>query len=638
MAYPTSEAYKTAVAQNSRTWRLRINMSLDTQQQLELTESDVTLGSLVFEEASTCSDVIDVGSTYANSLDFSIYNPDHKYDGYSFTYAWLTASVGLQTGENEDGSPIWEDIPLGQFFVQEEGKKMSTIPLKCLDRMVKLNVPFNNIPLLASDTPISMMDKIATKCGITIEPATQALIDTLTEPLIDQTTGAETEPQSDSEGTEAKGPFPDGMTCRDFVGYCAALFGKNARFNRQGDLEFYRNVPANESTESPVTTTPDTRLSDLTFSERPVQITGVTMTDAVGNLHPKGEENFMVTMDANPLLTTEKAALIQSALDETFAALTVPYKTFETGIIGDPSIQAGDPICHKDVLKEGNNLYSVITGHTFKFRGNGSLKAVGKLAEEDRQLTASNKKILEVQTKAKIDLNDAVDGMAKAIANQTELLTNSLGFYVDYEIDPETGRFEHFWLMDAPEAENATVIWRITEQGWQASDNGGETWNSGWDAGGNIIARSITADLVKAQTLRALDELAELQITDGNIVATTENGETTINGKDILLKYLNEQGKMISCIQVSSDADEATDIADMRLNFMDNKSNVLSCLGQRFTHDAEGNTTSIEPLTITDLRVNSKLEVTDSLVYDRLVMQRKSEAANSGVDFVVMED
>lgn len=151
MAYPTSEAYKTAVAQNSRTWRLRINMSLDTQQQLELTESDVTLGSLVFEEASTCSEVIDVGSTYANSLDFSIYNPDHKYDGYSFTYAWLTASVGLQTGENEDGSPIWEDIPLGQFFVQEEGKKMSTIPLKCLDRMVKLNVPFNNIPLLASD-------------------------------------------------------------------------------------------------------------------------------------------------------------------------------------------------------------------------------------------------------------------------------------------------------------------------------------------------------------------------------------------------------------------------------------------------------------------------------------------------------
>ena len=144
MAYPTSEAYKTAVAQNSRTWRLRINMTLDTQQQLELTESDVTLGSLVFEEASTCSDVIDVGSTYANSLDFSIYNPDHKYDGYSFTYAWLTASVGLQTGENEDGSPIWEDIPLGQFFVQEEGKKMSTIPLKCLDRIMQRKAEAGN--------------------------------------------------------------------------------------------------------------------------------------------------------------------------------------------------------------------------------------------------------------------------------------------------------------------------------------------------------------------------------------------------------------------------------------------------------------------------------------------------------------
>lgn len=192
--------------------------------------------------------------------------------------------------------------------------------------------------------------------------------------------------------------------------------------------------------------------------------------------------------------------------------------------------------------------------------------------------------------------------------------------------------------MDAPEAENATVIWRITEQGWQASDNGGETWNSGWDAGGNIIARSITADLVKAQTLRALDELAELQITNGNIVASTTNGETIINGKDVFLKYLNAHKKMISSIRVSSDADAAPDIADMRLEFMDSKSNVLSSIGQKFTHDAEGNATSIEPLTVSDLRVNSKLEVTDSLVYDRLIMQRKAEAGNSGVDFVVLED
>ena len=77
----------------------------------------------------------------------------------------------------------------------------------------------------------------------------------------------------------------------------------------------------------------------------------------------------------------------------------------------------------------------------------------------------------------------------------------------------------------------------------------------------------------------------------------------------------------------------------MRLEFRDNKGAALSSLSQRLAHGPDGTIAAVEPLTITDLRVNSKLEVTDALKYDKMIMQRKSaETGNTGVDFVILGD
>lgn len=627
MAYSTSVAYKAAVAQNARTWRLNISMYLDSGQELNLTENDVTQGTFVFEEASTCSDLIDIGSTYANSLNFSIKNPDGRFNDISFAYARLTARAGLLTGMQADGTLVWEDIPLGEFFVQDDGKRMSTIPLKCLDRMAKLNGLFSDIPLLADDTPANMMAKIADKYIFNIENdpqkpiTTQDLIDTLTIPL---------EPSV----------LPKKMTCRDFIGYCAAVFGKNARFNRDGQLEFYFNCPATETTVDPVITTPDTRLTDMSFSDRAIQITGVTVRNSYDEAVQKGEDWYTVSMDANPILTDPD--LTNDALNMIYDALCVPYAGYQTGIIGDPSIQAGDPVRHMGLpgFSAGAGLNSVVTKHRFKFRGNGSLEAAGEPAESNRQLTNTNKKILESQRKAKEDLNLAVNGMAKAIAKQSELITNSLGFYTDYEIDAETGALTHFWIMDKPKDQSPTIIWRFTENGWQVSNDGGGSWNSGWDAGGNIITNSVTSNLIQTEAIKALDNLLSVDLTNGQLKTITETGITEILGHEMNMSCYDQDLQAISNLKISADmvADDYT--ADMQICFGDKDNNTLSSISQMFTFDPEdGHPVSVDRLTTSDLRVQSRLEVTDAMEFDKIIMQRKSaEVGNTGVDFVVMED
>lgn len=620
MAIQTSAAYRSAVAQNARTWRLKIDMYLDAGQELHLTEEDVTLGSFSFEEASTCSDLIDVGSTYANSLNFSLQNPDGRFNGLSFAYARLTASVGLLTGISAEGDYEWEDIPLGEFFVQEDGKRLSSIPLKCLDRMSKLGGLFSDLPLLAGDTPAGMMAKIAAEQLFYIQDGTQTLINTLTEPIVPSV-------------------LPEKMTCRDFIGYCAAVLGRNARFGRDGKLEFYRNIPATDETEAPILTTPDIRLSNMEYSDRRIQITGVSIKDAYEEEAVKGEDDYMVSMDANPLLTTPE--LTASALNAAFDALCLPYSGFQTGFIGDPSIQAGDPIRHTGLpgFAEGTGVNSVVTGHIFKFRGNCTLEATGTPAESGRQLTSSNKKILEARQKAKEDLNLAMDSMAKAVVAQTELLTNALGFYVDYEIDESSGAITRFWIMDKPTKEEASIIWNITEQGWQASTDGGETWTSGWDAGGNIIARSVTAEWVKTQALSALDGLLSVDLTNGQLGTRTETGITSIYGHEMNMSSYDGAGNVLSNLKISADTLPGDNAADMKISFGDKDGNPVSFLSQRVSYDPETGAAAAEPLTASDLLVQSRLEVADAVVYDNIIMQRKSaEAGNTGVDFVITKE
>ena len=60
MPVSTSSRYKSTVQNHARTWRLKLKIHLDSElDPFELTEADVTQGSLVFDEASVVSGIND---------------------------------------------------------------------------------------------------------------------------------------------------------------------------------------------------------------------------------------------------------------------------------------------------------------------------------------------------------------------------------------------------------------------------------------------------------------------------------------------------------------------------------------------------------------------------------------------------
>ncbi|MCC8023378.1 MAG: hypothetical protein LIO46_06355 [Clostridiales bacterium] len=664
MSVATTALYKETVQNNARTWRLKIRIHPDSKlEPIELTQEDITLGSFVFEEASIASDTLDVGATYANSLQFAMENPNQKYSGISFAHAKVFAWAGLQLTDPKTGEERWEDIPLGEFFVQEDGKKMSTIPLQCFDRMVRLNAPVKQVRTVALSTGREIVEAIRMKYGFEIVQGTRDLINTLRTPL-------------DYEA------MADDLTCRDFIGFCAAYCGMNARFTRDGELEFFshRTVPvAPVEPEEPevqhrdlaaqdeyiVTTTPDTRMSGFTTSDRLIKIDGVTVKDAYGNAltfpmdnvdggeddgekpaaDSEGEneaenhdlsDDYIISVASNPLILTEDVLTDVAQRIYNMYAQT-PYVTFSTEISGDPSIQAGDPVRHLAVNGTDEHVDSIITRHVYKFRGNGTIEAKGKSAEENRQLTATNKKIVESSMNSAKDFNDRLWTLDEMVQMQFSTITNALGFYTVCIRDEETGAIKEFIIQDTdPDSGIAPQNqWIFDGEKFVSVSDGKVT--VGVSADGSIFAQRVLAEFLKTGLIESADGSVVIDLENGVMANRTEHGSTELTGDAILIRYMDGLNhRHVSGMRLVSGEKDAQGNYTVSIQFVDQEENAISSISQTFTYDEE-NRPIAEPLTTTDLRVQSNLEVVNAILYDKIQFQRKSgEEGNTGVDFVVM--
>ena len=167
--YGVSNAYKTQVKAPTREWAIKLSLTLDSGITYNLTEKDIETSTFTFQESSTCGSTIQVGSVYANSLDFSLINSDGKYNNDNFQDATVSAQVGLKL---PDGTYEW--VPLGTFYVSSTGKKLSTLAINCMDGMYKLNIAgyvigtvgrlgvvvagyMGNIPLMLAFTAIAAL-------------------------------------------------------------------------------------------------------------------------------------------------------------------------------------------------------------------------------------------------------------------------------------------------------------------------------------------------------------------------------------------------------------------------------------------------------------------------------------------------
>lgn len=93
--YPVSAAYKTAVSATSRTWHSRIKITRAAQV-INLTDADLKLGGLKFNEAVLASDKIALGDAVMSDIEFTILDADGIYATTDFDGAVVEPDVGLE--------------------------------------------------------------------------------------------------------------------------------------------------------------------------------------------------------------------------------------------------------------------------------------------------------------------------------------------------------------------------------------------------------------------------------------------------------------------------------------------------------------------------------------------------------------
>ena len=99
--YNVSGKYLEVVRQNSREWNVYIDIKLRDGTILKITRDEINLGTPTLKEGATCSDTIQVGSTYSNSFEFTILNSEGKYTDYDFYQAVVKPFIGLNTEDEE---------------------------------------------------------------------------------------------------------------------------------------------------------------------------------------------------------------------------------------------------------------------------------------------------------------------------------------------------------------------------------------------------------------------------------------------------------------------------------------------------------------------------------------------------------
>ena len=398
--YSVSSRYAELVQDTARIWDLYIDVTLRNGKRLRLTKSDIDVGSVVLKEGATCSDTIQVGSTYSNSFEFRLINKDNQYTELDFYLAKLWPFVGLDLTGDDD----YEYVPLGEFNILDNVKKFSTISITCFDNMSLLNKPFDFSTLVFPIEAGALFDELINQCGIPVADSIKAQVHSLSY--------------------EVSSLLTNDPTCRDILDGFGIMLLKNLRFNRLGGLEafWYTNTTK--------TTTVHTRVGNSSYGDNLITPTGVYLEDAYGNTFSVGTEQYAVALPTSPLIQGSKMAqpILNAAL-ALFEAL--PYRPSTVTYIGDPAVQAGDVLTHHATAV--GDLQLPVMRQVYKFAGTGTLESLGLDNLTNSQQTSTDrkaKKAFDRANKDKADLESKIDQSADRIllqVSKTYATTEQLG-------------------------------------------------------------------------------------------------------------------------------------------------------------------------------------------------------------------
>lgn len=460
--YSVSPTFKRLASNNNRTVSCEILIN-GTEIDQEL------IVSLNFKEASSSGSNISLGEAISNVIELKIYKTD----------IWLKGAE-IKPYISFDGK---ESCPLGVFYASEINKDKTYINITAYDKMALLNekyVPTVTFPC----TAYAVIDDIADQYGFDF------IISGYRDLKIEN--------------------YNIECTAREMIGYVAGISGTNAKFNRDGRLQFKFYTDSNTVLEDEVFLDGQSDTSEEAY-------TISALVSGSGDNELKIGNGKAITF-ANPFITNDHLSYIYNKyLPFSYTAAKVKYR-------GNPAIEIGDIIYVYDA--DGHSYKIPVMSQEFEFNG-GLSATIESYGISDEMDVISNFKPENVEFNRRITTLEQM---------QNKILGSDGGYYeVLLDKNDNNRPYGTAWWSD----QSKTQGWKFTYGGLGYFNNN-TLQHIGITNDGNIVANNIASNglITNSFTVGKIDsdDTNYAMKFDGNTGKITFGSGVTISWSDISSK------------------------------------------------------------------------------------------------------
>lgn len=581
----------------------KIRIAVNTaNESFELTQSNLTQGSCSVDRYCCSGERIEIGSAIAAELKLTLKNAVITYNGQEYNPADITFE-GAEMHPfclvpSVNGS--YEEIPLGVFTVDEPPRKLSTITIKALDRMMRFDVAHDGA---VGTSLLVIVQHCCDLAGVTLSSSAITFLNGFA--------GVYTLPETIADKED--------LVCRQVLMWVGEMTASCAYIDENGYLDFKQYPQTHLG--AMVITEADRYSSDIQESD--ITITGITVTptDSKSEAVTIGVQGYEWNIEGNQLLVSpdEMASAPLGYSDKKFFA----YRPFTASTKSFPHLWPLDAIVFSKTTNDVTEVHnSVITHHTWKLNGSSSISAVGKTATKNGYathggFTAKQKAVLERAVKGQVKTQ--ISGYQQAILDINEVAQRATGLY--NTTDEDTGiTYYH----NQPAIADSTYIYmestagRFMATGANAWNDGSPVWTNAWTSMGQLVvnslaAGSITTDMLNIggaanaenRTSSVIVDKTGIDIYDGAIKIYDKNGKLAVTTDS------SGNLSLVGTIKTSSNNSYYAELTYGGLYFYDGTT-LVNKLGIEKFIDRENNTETLITTTEKGLNIKSGQILTNS--------------------------
>lgn len=430
----------------------------------------------------------DIGACITGELRLKLLNYNGEFDDYSFDKAKVVAYVY---------SPeLTEEIKKGVFYVDSQDFNSGVVSLVCYDKMTAFDKAFSNSTSTAK-TASQWVTELANSHNISLKNA-----------------------RFNNSTLELKIPTDGDYTEKQMLSYILQCTGNFAKIDEDEQLriDWYEVTSLKPIIDAQTFTNPSEDVIDAgdfadidnvnliytggTFNERKnesgvitrlfshsiavddVEVTGVRTVLEDGTEVLAGKEGYVLRIEKNPLITEKNQADITQRLWNVCIGLM--FRPMTISILSNPLIQSGDILM---VVIKGSIYYTIATNVDYS-QGNYTVITCGA-ESPTKNASKYGTPSLQIDKKVNGIIDTRLTDYDRGIMEMVNLISQSLGTFTTKDILDDGSTI--YYMHDKPTLADSKKIWKFTADGMMTSNDGGNTWTSGWTVDGKLAMNLIEA-------------------------------------------------------------------------------------------------------------------------------------------------